>query len=345
MKRVYLGLDLGSTQFEISAMDREGKVLNRSKYKTTELNLRSAMSQLSAEHKCELHVHIEACELAGWTREVLSPMVTRVVVSNPRENAWIAKDQNKSDSIDSYKLAELLRLNRYKEVYYDDAKELTVFKQVVQHYENMTHSQAKQKVKIKSRLRMQGVIRKDQSLYSKQGRKEVLDQIKNKEIKAIINQQYELLDATRKQQKEALRTMSKMSKEFSEISLLKTVPGIKTINACRFFGYIQNPHRFSNTRKLWRYARLGVVQQSSNGKPIGPPHIDRAGCGTIKDVANNAVKAALRRKDNNIFKRTYEQALAHNISTIHARLTTERKVLSVMRAVCISGKPYCDDLG
>lgn len=154
MKRVYIGFDLGSTQFEISVMDREGKVLHRSTYNTTEINLRSAFSQLRIDYKCELHVHFEACELAGWTREVLSPIVTRVVVSNPRDNSWIAKDSNKSDTIDAYKLAELLRINRYKEVYYDNAKSRGIFKQVVQHYEAVTQSQARLKVKIKSRLRL-----------------------------------------------------------------------------------------------------------------------------------------------------------------------------------------------
>lgn len=160
-----------------------------------------------------------------------------------------------------------------------------------------------------------------------------------------MKQLYNLLDATMKQQKEALRTMRGMSVEFPEIALLKKIPGVKQINACRFSAYIQNAHRFSNVRKLWRYARLGVVQTSSNGKPTGPPHLDKDGCGTLKDVANTAFKAALRRKDNNIFKRTYEQAVKCNVGTTQARLTVERKVLSVMRAVWISGKSYRDEMG
>jgi len=50
-------------------------------------------------------------------------------------------------------------MNRVHEVYYDDAKPRRVFKQVVQHYEDLTRRQAALKVKIKARLRVQGLIR------------------------------------------------------------------------------------------------------------------------------------------------------------------------------------------
>jgi len=45
-------------------------------------------------------------------------LVTRVVCSHPKDNAWIAKDADKCDRVDAFKLAKLLRLNRFKEVHY-----------------------------------------------------------------------------------------------------------------------------------------------------------------------------------------------------------------------------------
>jgi predicted NBD/HSP70 family sugar kinase len=68
MKRVYVGLDLGSSQFEYVALDREGTMLARRLFKTSAENLRAAFCQLRAELKGELHVHLEAGELAGWAR-------------------------------------------------------------------------------------------------------------------------------------------------------------------------------------------------------------------------------------------------------------------------------------
>jgi hypothetical protein len=43
-----------------------------------------------------------------------------VVISHATTNAWIAKDPRKRDSVDAFKLAELLRLSRVHEVYYPD---------------------------------------------------------------------------------------------------------------------------------------------------------------------------------------------------------------------------------
>jgi hypothetical protein len=41
--------------------------------------------------------------------------VQRVVCSHPQSNAWIAKDADKCDRLDAFKLADLLRLIRFKE--------------------------------------------------------------------------------------------------------------------------------------------------------------------------------------------------------------------------------------
>ncbi len=55
-------------------------------------------------------------------RSVISPLFKRVVTSHPRSNAWIANDPHKCDRIDATKLADLLRMNRFTEVYYAQEK-------------------------------------------------------------------------------------------------------------------------------------------------------------------------------------------------------------------------------
>jgi hypothetical protein len=87
------------------------------------------------------------------------------------------------------------------------------------------------------------------------------------------------------------------------------------------------------------------VQRSSDGRPIGGQHLDRAGCGALKDVSRKAFEAALRRRDDNLFKRAYEQSLARTGDATHARLSVQRKILAVMRAVWMTGRPYREELG
>ena len=178
-------------------------------------------------------------------RSVIAPLVTRVVCSHPQSNAWIAKDADKSDRIDAYKLAELLRLNRYKEVHYPPEQRRREFKTLVQHYDELTAQQARLKTKIKARLRMQGVIVSGERPFSVKGRKAVLAEVKSSAVRTAISQLYAVLDQSVTSQTEARLLMLRAAQAFPEIKLLQTAPGVGPIGACRFSAYIHSPSRLT----------------------------------------------------------------------------------------------------
>ena len=338
MNKVYVGLDLGSSSFQQAALNQEGgKIMNRS-FPTSEANLRTAFADLHGE----LHVHLEAGEFAPWAAAIIAPLVKRVVCSHPRDNAWIAKDGDKCDRVDAYKLAELLRLNRFKQVHYAPDQPRRNFKQLVQHYDELTAHQARWKTKLKARLRMQGVIVSGERVFSSSGRKAVLARIKARELRSAIKQLYEVLDQSVAAQEQARLLMLQAAQAFPEIKLLRTIPGVGPIGACRFSAYIHTPQRFSSKRKLWKYCRLSVSHRSRNGKPLRRPKLDYAGCGRLKDVSRKAFDVALRQKTDNGFRRTYQRALETTHDQTHARLTVQRKILSTMRAIWISRTPYSE---
>ena len=68
MGKVCTGLDIGSTTCHVLAMDKEKSVLRDRRFDTGETNLIAAVEGL----KGQVHVHIEASELAGWVRRVLT---------------------------------------------------------------------------------------------------------------------------------------------------------------------------------------------------------------------------------------------------------------------------------
>jgi transposase len=340
MSIVYVGLDLGSSNFQQVALNHAGVSRVNRDFQTSEANLVTAFSDL----KGEIHVHLEAGELAPWAASVISPLVTRVVCSHPQNNAWIAKDADKSDRIDAYKLAELLRLNRFKEVHYAPEQRRREFKTLVQHYDELTAQQARLKTKIKARLRMQGVIVTGERLFSSKGRKEVLAKVESRDLRTAIGQLYAVLDQSMASQTEAKLLMLRAAQAFPEIKLLRTVPGVGPIGACRFSAYIHTPNRFSSKRKLWKYCRLSVSHRSSNGKPLRRPRLDHCGCGRLKDVSRKAFDVAMRSRQGNGFKRAYQRALETTHDATHARLTVQRKIVSTLRAVWINQTPYGDEL-
>ncbi len=62
MSIVYVGLDLGSSSFHQVAISSDGSASVNRSFSTSELNLRKAFADLHGE----LHVHLEAGELAPW---------------------------------------------------------------------------------------------------------------------------------------------------------------------------------------------------------------------------------------------------------------------------------------
>jgi transposase len=340
MQRVYVGVDLGSSAFEQVVVDDAGAIKRQRSFTTNETNLRAAFSEL----KGEIQVHLEAGELAPWAASIIAPLVSRVVCSHPQSNAWIAKDADKCDRIDAYKLAELLRLNRFKEVHYAPDQRRRNFKQLVQHYDELTAQQARLKTKLKARLRMQGVIVTGERLFSATGRRAVLAKVESRDLRTAITQLYAVLDESVKGQTEARLLMLRAAQAFPEIKLFRTAPGVGPIGACRFSAYIHTPGRFSTTRKLWKYCRLSVSHRSSNGKPLRRPRLDRNGCGRLKDVSRKAFDVAVRSRQDNGFKRTYQRALESTHDKTHARLTVQRKIVSTLRAMWLSQTPYDDSL-
>lgn len=342
MGRVLCGLDLGSTVCHVAGFDDEGdEVVNR-KFDTSEKNTIDVFKAIRGE----VHVHMEAGELAAWMRQILRPHVHRVIVSDPKLNSWIAKDPNKEDSVDAVKLATLLRIDKYSEVYYDDSADRGLFKQAVRHHDELANRQAELKVKIKSRYRVQGVIVRGTTVFGPRGRKTWLDQVPSADARTCIEQLYSLLDHTLTVQKQAYEHMVQLAKKYPEIARFDKVPGVGMISACRFSAYIQTPHRFSAKRKVWRYCGLGVAQRSSDGKPLGRPRIDRwSGSHELKDVSFKVFLGAQRTKSDNLFQRTFVEVLKRTKDKTHARLTTQRKIIAVLWVMWRDGTEYQDDLG
>ena len=340
MSTVYVGLDLGSSTFHQTAMNNEGSITMNRSFPTSEANLRFAFADLQGE----IQVHLEAGELAPWAASVIAPLVSKVVCSHPRDNAWIAKDGDKCDRVDAYKLAELLRLKRFKEVHYAPDQARRDFKQLVQHYDELTAHQARWKTKLKARLRMRGVIVTGERLFSSKGRQAVLERIESRDVRTAISQLYAVLDQGVAAQEQARLLMLRAAQAFPEIKLLRTVPGVGPIGACRFSAYIHTPQRFSSKRKLWKYCRLSVSHRSSNGKPLRRPKLDYSGCGRLKDVSRKAFEVAVRLRTDNGFKRTYQRALETTHDAIRARLTVQRKIVSTLRAIWLTMTPYADKL-
>jgi transposase len=232
-----------------------------------------------------------------------------------------------------FKLADLLRLNRFKEVRYPQEQLRRDFKAVVQHYDEMTQQQARLKTKIKARLRMQGVIVRGSEVFSARGCQAVLSEVKSPLVRTAITQLFAVFDQSLESQAAAEQLMRRAGQALPEIKTMRTAPGVGPIGACRFSAYIHTPQRFSSTRQLWEVLPAQCQSSQQQWEATAPAASGPLWLCRLKDVSRKAFEAALRTSADNGFKRAYYEALAQTHDATHARLTVQRKIVSTLRAM------------
>ena len=111
----YIGLDVHQATISVAVMDSRGKLVMESIVETKAATILEFFAGLRGT----LLVTFEEGTWAAWLYDLLRPHVSKVVVCNPRKNALL-KHGNKSDRIDAWNLADLLRLNRLEAVYHGE---------------------------------------------------------------------------------------------------------------------------------------------------------------------------------------------------------------------------------
>jgi transposase len=339
-KIAYLAMDVHTRNIVMGDMNGNGKFLGNRSFATCENNITDALKALKAQRK---YLVMEAGPLANWVAQTASPYITRVFISDPRENALIYKSSLKKDKIDTKKMCRLLRLNEFKEVYRPESDERAIFKAAVQHYIDLRDQLKALKQKIKAMYRQWGVIDVfGDSVYSTSGRKKLLKQVKHPAVCLQLQRLYDLMDHTASLKQDARKTMVALGSKYSEIKEFKKIAGIGTVSAHTYDAFIQTPHRFARRNRMWKYCRTGITDRSSDGKPLGYKRLDKAGIGELKALSHRAFMSAM--KSDNEVKRFYLKSLHKTHNHKHARLNTQRKILTVMLGIWKKGQPYRPEL-
>ena len=343
MRKVYLAIDAHARHSVLGCMDARGTFEKSWRFKTTESEL---IRHVEGVGKARKILTIEEGPLAFWMAQTLSPYVSELVIADPHENKLISRNANKGDKVDVRSLCRLLRLGELKHVYHPSEDERAVFKAAVQQYLAIRDQAVTLQGQLKAKYRSWGVLDVvgTARVYSEEGRKEFLAQIKALPVRIQVSRLYELLDATRRVQKLALEEAVRMGRKYPEIAEFKKIPGIADINALIFDAYIQTPDRFTRKSALYRYCRLGVTDRSSDNKPLGYKRLDKAGNGELKAMSYRAFVAAMHARRPNEVHSYYEHSVAASRDRTCARLNTQRKIISVMHGVWRKGESYNPEL-
>jgi transposase len=282
--------------------------------------------------------------LAHWLRRNLLAHVDRLVVCDPRRNAYIAKDGDKDDAIDAAKLAELLRGDFLREVYHSDDDASVRLKRWVQLYHDRTQAGTREINKLRACCRHQGVRPVRRVLRDPVGRQAWLATLDDADLREQLTLRWLSLDAIVEQVRHARRQVHRLSRPFEIIGLWQAVPGIGLIRAATLRAYLDTPWRFRTREKLWKYVGVGLERTSSGKDRAGRPVVGRLQLGwavnkRLKDAVMGATLSAIRQGHNG-FAAQYERKVRDGLTPAKARHTVARKLVTVLWAMWKTHQPF-----
>lgn len=322
-----IGIDTHIATCDYFALSADRKILGQGTFKTSALSFRQTVSEIKGKPKV---VVIEQGPLADWIRRILRPMVSKIVVAEPRRNRWIAKDGVKNDRFDSEKLVTLYRGGFIKEVVPRDERNEQLLRLAMQHYD-LVKSRVQVKNKIKAKFRQNGIRASGISVFNQNNRQSYLAQLSTSPyLISSVEMSYVQLDLLDNQIKEITKQLGKLARQYPIISLLiKKFPGVGLINACRFVALIDTPDRFSTVKKLWTYFGLGLDIRSS-GLKAGYPRLTRRGNRLLKHTLKSATHVAVKQSFENSYRQYYLERIKQGKPEHKILLTCSRKLAKDM---------------
>jgi len=337
-KKVYMAIDAHARNCVLGSMSSRGEFDRSWRFVTCERELVRHVEGVKAERKL---LAIEEGPLAYWIAQTIRPYLSDVFIADPKRNPSISRNAMKGDKVDVQQLCRLLRLGELKRVYHPEDDRRAVFKAAVQQYMDFRDQETVLKRKLKAKFRgwgVQGI--EGTKVYNAKKRGEFIAQVRQDAVRNQLLRQYVLLDTALEMQQRALGEAVDLARGYPEIQQFKKIPGVGDVGALIFDAYIQTPYRFTRKSALYRYCQLAVTDRSSDQKPLGFKRLDRAGNSELKAMSYRAFVCAMRIRRTNEVRTFFEQSLSRTRNRTHARLNTQRKIISVMHGIWLKGEEY-----
>jgi transposase len=340
----YIGMDVHKESVSIAVMNSAGKIVMECVIETKA----SMILQFVDGLRGDVHVTLEEGTWAAWLYDLLKPRVTKVVVCDPRRNAWL-KEGNKSDRIDARKLAELLYLNQLRPVYHGEHGVRTL-KELVRSYLTVSKDVARVMTRVKALYRSWAIPCTGKQVYALRHRAEWLAKISEPGVRRRAEFYYQQLDALRSLRQEVRRELLVESKKHKAWKLLCQIPSIGPIRAALLLGVLQTPHRFRTKRQLWTFSGLGIETHSSadhryvdgqlqrSKKRVSIRGLNQNHNHDLKNLFKGAAMVASTKPGP--FREFYAARLANGMRPEMARLTLARKIAAITLTIWKKGASF-----
>jgi len=324
MKEYWIGIDAHKSFCTVTVLNKKGILVSQKDVKTSEKDLIESIVSVKGIR----NIVIEESSIANWIFLTLKPYGNNVAICDPKKNHWIHSSEDKTDKVDSAKLADLFRMNRISPVYHTEIKELIILKKLITHYEKLVQNSTRSMNRIKAEYASVGIFATGKKVYTIRGRQDFLKNIKSLNHRAIISNYYNQYDMYRKQQVETLRRSKGISKRYPAIKKLRTIPGIGFIRAITIFAAIITPERFTTRSQLNKYCGLSVVEKVSSNKVLYS-YASKSGNKMLKNTLLEAAKTCVYISKDNYFSQRHVMLVKKGLSEKSATRSIAREIIHI----------------
>lgn len=329
-KKYFLGIDLHKKTLTWSLLDDKGTELHCATVKSHPDNISTALKKMHVPLP-EIQAAIEPTCGWRWVSELLESNGIAVKYAHPLKVRMIANSTQKTDHNDAFTLANLLR-TKYLPESYRVPKPIYELRVLVHERVALVRARVGAYNRLHGIATTQGIhMIPGNNPRSKAGRKHILegDNIVLKEIHSLtdmLGERIAVYDSL----------IAEKAKEFSDVALLMSAPGVGIVTATTIVAEVGNFSRFPTPKKLASYAGL-VPRQRSSGEKVRLGSITKTGSPILRSIL---VEAAMRIHEKGAPELYGFVKRLQTSGKKPARVALARKLITLMWHMVITQKPY-----
>lgn len=339
----YIGIDAHLQTSTLAVMGPSGRRLKEQVVETNGQALRDYLLSIAGQK----HICLEEGELSEWLYELCLPLANELVVVQPEK-----RKGQKSDSIDAWALADILRTGRKATVVFKAPGAFSELKEAVKAHRAMSRDVARSKNRLRAIFRLRGIRGFGQDLYDAASREPWLERLKSARRQRAelyaqqLDGQLALLD-------QAEATLRESTRRCPIVGILATAPGIGLVRASQTVATVVAPRRFRSKRQFWAYCGLAVVNHTSaEWKPDNQGGfrrkrrrqtrgLNRNRNPLLKDVFKGAAATVIQLMPDNPLAQNYRRLVEEErVEAAMARLTLARQIAAIVLAMWKNQEVY-----
>ena len=333
---MYVGIDAHKRECVATVLNERGEKLSTARFPTN-LGALTAWAKTLPEGSV---LALEASTVAKRLYWHLKGLGLDVRMAHPLEVRRMAGSKKKTDTIDSFELADLLRMNRLPEAYVP-SPELNERRQILRYRIDLGRKMRAIKCQVLSLLDHNGVTTELTDFFGAQGRREMHRAIARLPTsqRYLLEGQLAQLDLLGRQIEEVEGQLAKMGAEDLAVQRLMSLPGVDFYSAQVILEEIGDITRFPSEKHLSSYAGL-VPRVMQSGSTLRMGRIHKQGPRALRWILTTCAHAAVKApgKFQRLFRR-WEKRLGRG----KAIVAVAHRMIEVIFALLARHESYSEE--